>query len=127
MNKIRNKSEPIDTTQETAMAQEQVQHGKHADPFMSDFNGSRFLSAMPFILFITGLAILYIYNANRAIKIVSESDKISQEIKTYRAEYISVKSELMYKSKQSQIADSVIQLGLQELTEPPLKIVKSEE
>ncbi|HNB34323.1 MAG TPA: FtsL-like putative cell division protein [Bacteroidia bacterium] len=40
-----------------------------------------------------------------------------------RSEYISVKSELMFKSRQSQVAKEVLPMGIKQLTVPPKKIV----
>ncbi len=77
---------------------------------------------MPFILFLSALALVYIYNSHQAIKVVRQSDALVKEIKEHRAEYISIKSKLMYDSKQSQVARKVEHLGLKELTQPPKKI-----
>lgn len=80
----------------------------------------------PYIFFMAGLAILHIYNSNQAIKIVRHSDALSREIKEARAEYISVKSELMYRSKQSQVSKRLENSGLKELKQPPYKITETE-
>jgi len=40
-----------------------------------------------------------------------------------RSEYISVKSDLMFKSRQSQVAKEVLPLGIKQLDVPPKKIV----
>lgn len=76
---------------------------------------------LPFVFFMTVLAIIYIYNANYAIKTIRECDKLAKEIKEHRAEYISVKSEFMFKSKQSQVSRR-LDGELKELVEPPIKI-----
>jgi hypothetical protein len=77
---------------------------------------------LPFIFFLGGLALLYIYNSHQAIRTIRQTDEISREIKESRAEYISVKSEFMYKSKQSQVARRLEETGLKELKQPPIKI-----
>ncbi|MBI1222164.1 MAG: hypothetical protein GC180_06125 [Bacteroidetes bacterium] len=79
----------------------------------------------PFIFFMAGLAIIHIYNSNVAIKTMRESDKLGKEIKEARAEYISVKSELMYRSKQSQVSKRLEGTGLKELKQPPYKITET--
>lgn len=77
---------------------------------------------MPFVFFLAGLALIYIYNSHQAIKVVRKIDDLNKEIKEYRAEYISVKSDFMYKSKQSQVAKRLEGTGLKELTKPPVKL-----
>lgn len=81
----------------------------------------------PFIFFLAGLAIIHIYNSNQAIKVVRKCDDLTREIKEARAEYISVKSELMYRSKQSQVSKRLEGSGLKELKQPPFKINETEE
>lgn len=78
---------------------------------------------IPFILYLGGLGLIYIANANYSEKTVREIDKINKELKTLRSEYISGKSELMFNSKQSEVAKSVAPLGIVESTEAPRKIV----
>ncbi len=81
----------------------------------------------PYIFFLAGLAIIHIYNSNQAIKVVRRADELAKEIKEARAEYISVKSELMYRSKQSQVSKRLEGTGLKELKQPPFKITETEE
>jgi hypothetical protein len=49
-------------------------------------------------------------------------NKISNQLKELRTEYIYTKSELMFASKQSEVAKSAEQLGLKEPLVPPIKI-----
>ncbi|HCS20639.1 MAG TPA: hypothetical protein DIW47_08785 [Bacteroidetes bacterium] len=83
-------------------------------------------SMFPFIFFLAGLAIIHIYNSNQAIKVVRKCDNLTREIKEARAEYISVKSELMFRSKQSQVSKRLEGSGLKELKQPPFKITETE-
>ncbi len=78
---------------------------------------------LPYIIFIALLTILYIGNIHYAERTIRKINKSEKEFKEIRWEYMSIKSELMYKSKQSQVARAVKFIGLQELTEPPGKIV----
>lgn len=77
---------------------------------------------LPFIFFLTTIAIFYIANGYYADDKIREFNKISNELKELRSEYISTKSELMFASKQSEIAKSAIVLGLKEPVVPPIKI-----
>jgi len=89
----------------------------------SFLSGSNVVSSLPFIFFLTFLGICYIANGYNAEKTIRELYKTGNEIKELRSEYITTKSELMYLSKQSQVAKATEMIGLQELTEPPKKII----
>ncbi len=77
---------------------------------------------LPFILFLALIAIFYIANGYYADDKIREFNKVSNELKELRSEYISTKSELMFASKQSEIAKSALALGLKESLVPPIKI-----
>lgn len=89
------------------------------------FERNQIVHAMPFILFVTGLIMLYIANSYYAEGIVRDIDKMKVDLKERRAEYISTMSRLMYQSKQSEVAKSLLPYGLKESTEPPHKIIVS--
>jgi hypothetical protein len=93
----------------------------------SFLSGSNVVSSLPFIFFLTFLGICYIGNGYNAEKTIRELYKTGNEIKELRSEYITTKSELMYLSKQSQVAKATEKIGLQELTEPPKKIIVEED
>lgn len=78
---------------------------------------------IPFLFFLAVLAVAYISNTHFAERKQRELDKVRQDIKQYRWYYVSAKSELMFKSKQSEVLKLVEPLGLKELIEPPQKIV----
>lgn len=78
---------------------------------------------MPFVFFLTGLIILYIANGYVAERTIRDIDKTNKEIKEMRAEYISAKTELMVKSKQTEVAASLAPYGIKESVTAPKKIV----
>jgi len=80
------------------------------------------LKHLPFLLFLAFIAILYIANGYYADDKIREVNKISNQLKELRSEYISTKSELMFASKQSEVARSAEELGLKEPVVPPVKI-----
>jgi hypothetical protein len=95
---------------------------------LSKVFGGSFLSndkaveMIPFILFLGVIAIFYIANGYYADDKIREVNKTSNEIKELRTEYISSKSDLMFVSKQSEIAKRVEKLGLKEPVVAPMKI-----
>ncbi len=77
---------------------------------------------LPYIFFLGFLAILYIANAHYAEKKVRQIQVLQKELKEQRWRYMSMKSDLMYKSKQVEVAKMVKSIGLKELTNKPKKI-----
>lgn len=92
--------------------------------FFMDKDNLRKLFPMFFLM--AGLGIFYIYNAHYAQRIVRKTDEVKAEIKELRAEYITIKSELMYQSKQSQVSKRLENTALKELRNPPYKITYNE-
>lgn len=78
---------------------------------------------VPFILFLSLIAILYIANGYWADDKVRQVNRTASQLKELRSEYISTKSDLMFVSKQSEVAKSAEKLGLKEPITPPMKIV----
>ena len=84
---------------------------------------------LPYLLFLTLLALIYITNGYYAEATVRGLNKADNELKELRSEYITTKSDLMYKSKQSEVAKMLEArgIGLKETLEPPKKIVVSKD
>lgn len=80
------------------------------------------LKHLPFIIFLALIAVLYIANGYYADDKIREVNKITDQLKELRSEYISTKSDLMFASKQSEVAKAVEKLGLKEPLVPPIKI-----
>ena len=84
---------------------------------------------LPFVLFITFLIILYIGNRYHSEKLKRNITELQKEQKDLRSESITTKSQLMFMSKQTEVAKAVKRRGLEleESTEPPHKIVLEKE
>ncbi len=78
---------------------------------------------IPFILFAAVLAMFYIWNTYYSEKTRRDIDVLKRRLKEQRWYYVSAKSDLMFKSKQSEVAKIVEPNGLKELSTPPKKIV----
>jgi hypothetical protein len=85
------------------------------------------IAQVPFIFFVVFLCMLYISNSYYAEGMVRDINKTSNDLKELRSEFITTKSDLMHASKQSEVAVMAIQLGIQESTTPPYKIIVSSE
>jgi hypothetical protein len=77
---------------------------------------------LPKILFVMFLGLLYISNTHHAEKTVRKINTIHTEVEDLRADYTTLKSDLMFASKQSEVARKVKAFGLQESLRPPFKI-----
>jgi len=75
---------------------------------------------IPFFLFLALLAIIYIYNGHYADNTIRSINRTAREVKELQHEYKTVKSEVMFRSKQSELAKAVEPLGLKELTASPV-------
>jgi len=80
------------------------------------------LKHLPYFLFLAFAAILYIANGYYADGKIREVNKTNNQLKELRSEYISTKSDLMFASKQSEVAKAVEAEGLKEPVVPPIKI-----
>jgi Bacteriodetes cell division protein (FtsL-like) len=79
-----------------------------------------------YLLFLGFLSIIYIANAHFAEKSIRDIQKAEKEIKELKWEYISIKSETMYKSMQSQLEGRVSDQRLFLEAEGP-KVISLEE
>ena len=120
----------MNTFKEEKKVKEKKEPNKVSKSFASVFSGN-FLSSdnvvkqLPFIFFLTFLGILYIANGYYAQRTVRDLQKVSDELKALRSEYITIKSDLNYNSKQSQVAQATEPYGIKESTIPPTKIIVS--
>jgi len=81
---------------------------------------------LPFVLFLTVLAVLYIGNRYHAERMVRKITETELEVKNLRAEQITIAAELMNISKPSEVAAIVNakNLGLKPSVEPPKKLIR---
>ncbi|MBL7865419.1 MAG: hypothetical protein JNK10_11110 [Cyclobacteriaceae bacterium] len=81
---------------------------------------------LPKILFVMALGLLYISNTHYAEKTVRRIDQVQSDVEDLRADYTTLKSDLMFASKQSEVARKVKTIGLKESLHPPTKVVVEE-
>jgi len=78
---------------------------------------------LPKILFFLFLGLFYISNTHYAEKTTRAINSVQTEVEDLRADYTTLKSDLMFGSKQSEVARRVKPLGLKESITPPHKVV----
>jgi hypothetical protein len=78
---------------------------------------------LPKICFLMILGLIYISNTHYAEKTVRRINAMQAEVEDLRADYTTLKADLMFASKQSEVARKVSAIGLKESLKPPYKVV----
>jgi hypothetical protein len=81
---------------------------------------------LPQILYVAAIMIFYIGNSHYAERTIRQIEKMKVEVDDLRADYTTLKSDLMFSSKQSEVAKKVSALGIEESSRPPYKIILKE-
>jgi hypothetical protein len=126
MNKLREKKE-----EQQSKPKRKKKQNILARSFVSLFSGSfltreETLRQLPFLFFLAFLGLLYIGNGYYAERTVRKINKVGTEIKELKSEFITTSSELMFLSKQSEVARAALPLGLKQSVVPPKKIISTE-
>ena len=77
---------------------------------------------MGLIVFIGILAIPYVYNSHQSDKKHRKSEAIKAELKELRAEYITLKSDIVGQNKQSDVAIRLETRGIKPISEAPTNL-----
>jgi len=127
MNKVKHKEEVKAEEKPKAFA------GKNRDSvarrfiraanIFSYFDRRMVVSFMPFLFFLFFLAIVYIGNSYYAERTIRDIDRTEKEIRELRSEFITARSEIMYRSKLTEVAAAIQSRGVKESTVAPRKIV----
>lgn len=76
-----------------------------------------------FLLFLVGIAFFYIANSYYLEKLAREIDKLNREMKELHFEYVSIKSQVMFESRQTEMVRKLKKTGITESVEPVQKIL----
>lgn len=91
--------------------------------FLAD---AKTIKYVPFVLFLTALALVYIANAYYVERKVVKIQKLNKRVKDLHTNYVSVKADLMFSMKQTEIATKLLESGLKESVTPP-NVIRVEE
>jgi predicted small secreted protein len=86
-------------------------------------NNEWFNKALPTILVLTLVCVVYIYLVQHHVKLLREVQILKDNNKELRSEWIAIQSDVMKKSKQSEVAQRVRIIGLYESRKPPFKLI----
>jgi cell division protein FtsL len=76
-----------------------------------------------FFLFIALLAVIYIANGHKADNMIRDINTTAKDVKDLQYEYKTLKSEVIFKSREEQVVKAAQPLGLQLPVQPPARIV----
>ncbi|HTI60985.1 FtsL-like putative cell division protein [Mucilaginibacter sp.] len=94
--------------------------------FKKNVNAEKATDALPFLLFLTLLGMIYIGNMHMAEKSIRDIEKTQKEVKELSWDYKTSKADLAFKSTLSEVAKRADTLGIKESIVPPQKL-KAEE
>ena len=77
---------------------------------------------IPYFLFLSVLAVLYIANGHIADKTIRDINETANDLKELQYEYKTVKGEMMYKTREAEMVQAATPLGLKISPEPPVHI-----
>lgn len=80
---------------------------------------------IPFFIFLCSLAVIYIYIGHYADKLVRKIAVTEKNIREQEYEYKTLKSEVIFRSKASELIRAVEPIGLKELKNPPIQLADS--
>lgn len=80
---------------------------------------------IPFFLFLAILTVMYIANGHYADKTIRKINVLDKHLKEMEYEFKTIKRDLIFRSKESELVKAVEPLGLKELLTPPMKIADS--
>ena len=102
------------------------------DNFLIQFLSKGFITtdeatrALPFVLYVAFLGMIYIGNRHLAEKNIRKIDKLNKEVKELNWAYKVAKADMAFKSTLNEVAQRTDTLGIRESLAPPQKIVIKE-
>jgi hypothetical protein len=94
--------------------------------FKRRVNSEKATDALPFLLFLVLLGMIYIGNMHLAEKNIRNIDKLNKEVKELTWDYKTTKADLAFKSTLSEVAKRVDTLGIKQSLEPPQRLKAQE-
>ncbi|MFI5133261.1 MAG: FtsL-like putative cell division protein [Chitinophagales bacterium] len=111
--------------EERDLKQDPIVSNNYRNSWKRWLNYHAIVKQVPFFLFLALLAVIYIYNGHYADKMIRNINTTDKEVKELQYEYKTVKSEVMFRSQQSELAKAVEPMGLKELALSPVVLFDS--
>ncbi len=132
-NRLRSQIEEEEAEQQKLIVEEK-RDSEFPDNFLTQLftkgilNAESATKALPFMLFIALLGMIYIANMHLAERNIRDINKISKEVKELSWDYKTTKAELAFKSTLTEVAKRAKEdtLDIKESMQPPQKIADGE-
>jgi len=115
----------LQVTEEQALKSETIGTANANSNWKRWLNYHAIVKQIPFCIFLGLLAVIYIYNGHYADKLIRNINSTEKDVKELQYEYKTVKSEVMFRSQQSELVKAVEPLGLKELVSAPIILADS--
>lgn len=86
----------------------------HSGSWKSFFGYRSIVKNLPFYLFLSVIAVIYIYNGHMSDNIIRKMIKTEKNIKQLEYEYRNIKTEVIFRSKESELVKVLEPLGLKD-------------
>lgn len=77
---------------------------------------------LPQVLYVFFLGLLYVGNTHYYEKVIRKITQLEEKVEDLRTNFITLKADYMFASKQSEVAQRVAPMEIYESTKPPCKI-----
>jgi hypothetical protein len=77
---------------------------------------------IPFFIYLSFLAVMYIYNGHQAEKTIKDISKTSRELKELQYEFKMIRKDWMFQTQQSEIVKMIEPHGIKEILEAPINL-----
>lgn len=77
---------------------------------------------LPFVLFLSGILLVYIFLTHRTEKKIRKIEKLNREVKELYSEYITLQTEILNGSRSSNLEQKMLIKGIKPATSPPIII-----
>ena len=104
------------------MKEQEKQKEKSKGLFKNFMGYTWILKNLLFFLFLSLLAVIYIANGHMADNTIRDINTTAREVKELQYEYKSLKSDEMFKSRETQIVQAATPLGLKVTTDQPMRL-----
>jgi hypothetical protein len=93
--------------------------------FRKWFNYQWIVKNVPFFLFLSLLAVLYIANGHYADNTIRNINRTTRQLKEQEYEYKTLNGKLMFQNRQTEVTRIVEAIGLKETIQQPVKLTDS--
>ena len=104
-----------------AVAEKNTETAKRS-PLKGLINYEWITKNIPFFLFLAGLAVVYIANGHFADKTIRDINTSAKDLKQLQYEYKTLKSVMMFRSRETELIKAAEPLGLKIADQPPMRI-----